>query len=212
MLQDKNECFKSDINNIINDTVLISEESEIKEETQYYEKYNITNDLIRFEENITKEELNNTDLEFTKFDINYMIKDIIKNEKNETKEEEIKYYNKIIEAIETGFTSEKYDTSYLDKGEDEELKTDKIIITFTTIKNQKNNKNNKISSIDLGECEILLRNYYNISNHETLYIKKLDIIQEGMKTIKVEYNVYSKLSGNNLIIVNLSFSLFLSIQ
>ena len=32
-----------------------------------------------------------------------------------------------------------------------------------------------MTSIDLGECETLLRNYYNISNNETLYMKKMDI-------------------------------------
>ena len=41
--------------------------------------------------------------------------------------------------------------------------------------------------------EILLRNFYNIPNNESLYIKKIDIFQDGMKTLKVEYNVYAKL-------------------
>ena len=45
---------------------------------------------------------------------------------------------------------------------------------------------------------------YNLTNNETLYIKKLDIIQEGMKTLKVEYNVYAKLFGSNLIKLNLT--------
>ena len=30
------------------------------------------------------------------------------------------------------------------------------------------------------------------------YMKKIDIIQEGMKTKKVEYDVYCKLKGTNL--------------
>jgi hypothetical protein len=61
-----------------------------------------------------------------------------------------------------------------------------------------------VTKIDLGECENLLRNEYNLTNNETLYIKKLDIIQEGMKTLKVEYNVYAKLFGKNLIKLNLT--------
>ena len=32
-----------------------------------------------------------------------------------------------------------------------------------------------MTNIDLGECETLLKNYYNISDDESLYIKKLDI-------------------------------------
>ena len=56
----------------------------------------------------------------------------------------------------------------------------------------------------MGECENLLRNYYNISNNETLYMKKIDVIQEGYNIPKVEYNVYSKLFGTNLIKLNLT--------
>ena len=73
----------------------------------------------------------------------------------------------------------------------------------TNIENQKNIKSN-MSTIDLGDCETSLRNYYNLTNNQTIYIKKLDIIQEGMKAKKVEYNVYSKLSGKNLEKLNLS--------
>ena len=34
-----------------------------------------------------------------------------------------------------------------------------------------------MTSIDLGECELLLRKCYNLTNNETLYMKKLDKIQ-----------------------------------
>ena len=50
-----------------------------------------------------------------------------------------------------------------------------MTITFTTTENQKNNINYNMTRIDLGECEVLLRNEYNISINETLYMKKLDI-------------------------------------
>ena len=140
-------------------------------------------------------------------DFENIIKDILNNEKNETKkskEEEIKYYDNILKNIENGFTSEKYDTYNIDKGEDEIIKTEKVIITLTTSKNQKNSLNNNNTKIDLGECETLLRNFYNISDNETLYMKKIDIIQEGIKAVKVEYDVYCKLFGTNLIKLNLT--------
>ena len=79
-----------------------------------------------------------------------------------------------------------------------------MTVTFSTIKNQMNNINNNLSTIDLRDCENLLRDYYNISSNETLYIKKFDIVQEGMKTLKVEYDIYCKLFGNNLIKLNLT--------
>ena len=85
------------------------------------------------------------------------------------------YYDNILKTVESGFTSINYDTSNLEKGNDESLKTEKVIITFTTSENQKNNiKNNmtNMTTIDLGECEGLLRHYYNLSSNETLYMKK----------------------------------------
>ena len=144
-----------------------------------------------------------------KYNIKNVIQNIIKFEKNDTEqttmEEEIELFKTIIDNIEEGFTSEDYDTSNLDKGEDEIIETKTMTVTFTTTQNQKNNNtNNNMTTIDLGECEELLRKYYNISDNETLYMKKIDIIQKGMKIPKVKYDVYCKLSGTNLVKLNKS--------
>ena len=77
-------------------------------------------------------------------------------------------------------------------------------IILTTTENQKNNTNNNMTTIDLGECEYLLRKEYNISDEKKLYIKKIDVVQEGLQIPKVEYDVYSKLNGSNLIKLNLT--------
>jgi len=106
-------------------------------------------------------------------------------------------YNKILEKIESIFTSDNYDLTNIDNGEDEIISAKKVLIAFTNIENQKSNIDSNMSTIDLGDCETLLRNYYNLTNNQTLYIKKLDIIQDGMKAKKVEYDVYSKLSDKN---------------
>ena len=146
-------------------------------------------------------------MECIKNDIKNIIEDLIINEKNETekmsKEEEIEYYDNLIKIIEKGFT-ENYDTSKLEEGQDEVIKTEKMTVTFTTIDNQKSNINNNITRVDLGECETLLRKEYNISSNEILYMKKIDIEQESMKIPKVEYDVYCKLFGTNLIKLNLT--------
>ena len=148
---------------------------------------------------------------YKKIEIKNMIQNIVIIEKNKTKEKEkneeeiIKYYDQIIEIIESGFTSEDYDTSNLDKGKDEIIETEKMTVTFTTTQNQKsNNINSNITTIDLGECEIILRREYNITENETLYMQKKDIIQEGMNIPKIEYDVYSKLSGKKLEKLNLT--------
>ena len=55
-------------------------------------------------------------------------------------------------TIEKRFISDNYNTKDLDNGEEQIIKTEKMIITFTTIENQKNNINYNITIRDLGEC------------------------------------------------------------
>jgi len=104
---------------------------------------------------------------------NILSDDILNNNKNE--KEETKAYNNLIKNIENIFIN-NYDITNLDKGEEQIINAGKMTITLTTTNNQKNNnKENNMTIIDLGECEILLRKYYNISDNETLYMKKIDI-------------------------------------
>ena len=82
-----------------------------------------------------------------------------------------------------------------------------MIITLTTTKIQNDYLNNisanNLTLINFAQCEKLLREHYKIQN-EIIYIRKLDVIQEGMKIPKIEYDLYSKLSGKNLEKLNLS--------
>ena len=61
-----------------------------------------------------------------------------------------------------------------------------------------------MTTIDFEKCETLLREKYNISNDTLLYMKKIDVAQEGMRTSKIEYNIYCKLNGTNLVRLDLS--------
>ena len=138
-------------------------------------------------------------MECIRSNIKNILQDIIINNETDKKgKEEVNYYNNILDIVEKGFTSGNYDTSNLDNGKDEIIETEKMTITFTTTQHQKNITDNNMTLIDLGECEILLRGFYNLSNNDTLYMKKIDIVQKGMKIPKVEYDIYCKLSGNNL--------------
>ena len=147
-----------------------------------------------------------------KYEINkeYFKEEKINNISNEyteekiSKEEEIKAQNIILDNFEKGFTSEDYDTSDLDNGENEVYEYEKMTITLSTSDSQKNNEKNNFTTVDLGNCEILLRKHYKIAEDKKLYIKKIDIPQEGMNIPKIEYNVYCKLFDNNLIRLNLT--------
>ena len=165
-----------------------------------------------YESNIKVEDklnvtINNQDkTEYTTNEI-YEITNKVKDKLNITinnEEEKVKYYNNILENIEKEFTSSYYNTSNLDNGQDEITEINDIKITLTTTQNQKNKTNTNMTTIDLGKCEILLKAFYNISENETIYIKKIDVNQPGMKIPKIEYSIYSKLSGTHLEKLNLS--------
>ena len=101
-------------------------------------------------------------------------------------------------------TSEDYNISNLDNGNDEKYEIGKLKITFSTTQNQKNNINDNSSKIDLGECENSLRLSYNLSDNQKIYLKIIEKSQEGMRIPKIEYDIYSKLSGDNLKVLNLT--------
>ena len=62
----------------------------------------------------------------------------------------------------------------------------------------------RISRIDLGECEIVLKDYYEIDKEEPLYILKVDAYIEGKVGPKIEYEVYYPFNGVNLNLLDLS--------
>ena len=79
-----------------------------------------------------------------------------------------------------------------------------LTIIFTTTEYEKfnlnhinleNNKNK--TSIDLKECETILKKEYNISINEPLFLFKVEINISGMKIPKVEYEIYYPLYGQN---------------
>ncbi len=47
-------------------------------------------------------------------------------------------------------------------------------------------------------------NYYNISENDSLYILKIDVIEKGMKIPKIEYEIFYPLNGSDLVKLNLS--------
>ena len=81
---------------------------------------------------------------------------------------------------------------------EEEIKDEKkdFRITLTTTKIQKINENKNISTINFGKCEFKLKDEYNITYNESLYILKIDAKEQGMKIPKIEYEVYYPLYEN----------------
>ena len=86
----------------------------------------------------------------------------------------------------------------------QEFKIENILISLSTIEIQKANFNKNKTSIDLGECENIIKLKYNISENDTLFIFKIDYQENGMKIPKIEYELYYPLYSENLILLNLS--------
>ena len=86
-----------------------------------------------------------------------------------------------------------------------ETQIEDILIYFTsTIFLKKMNNTNK-STIDFGLCENILKNAYNISNNNSLYILLLNIKEIGMKIPKLEYEIFNLINSDNLLKLNLSY-------
>ena len=176
LIEEKNECISRMRNQSVNGSITIDIYTSIIKE---YLSTQIIKDLST---QIIKEEYSTTKLNKETITENFIKKNEIKNiiqdllnKENQTelkKEEEINYYDTILKDIDKIFLSDNFDTTDIDNGKDEIIETKKMTITFTTTENQKNNKNDNMTSIDLGDCELSLRKYYNISKNEVLYMKK----------------------------------------
>ena len=115
--------------------------------------------------------------------------------------------NKIMENFEKGLTSNKYNTTNIENGNDEVFRSRNMTITLTSTENQKYQNQGNINNIliILGICEDLLRQAYNITDEQKIYMKIIDIIQEGYKIPYVKYDVYSRINeSSNLTKLNLS--------
>ena len=218
--------FSSEIINKIESSLILNNKNKLKStilvETEdfikYSEKKSISSEIIneiesslilnnknnsKFTIMETEDFVDSSDSELMSI-IEYLINILNNDTIKKTKKEEIEYYDQLIEKIEAKFTSKYFNTSKLCEGKDEVYKTKKMKITLTTSKNQKNYLNDNLTNIDLGKCEKELQKYYNFKENEILYIKKIDIIQEGMRIPKIEYDVFCKLFGDNLTKLNIS--------
>ena len=83
-------------------------------------------------------------------------------------------------------------------GENKVIQTENVIFQVSTLEDQKNSNNPNVSSIDLGECENILKNKYNISNEDSLIVVKTDIKSSDLSSTYVQYEVYNPYSLKQL--------------
>ena len=127
---------------------------------------------------------------------NNLCKTIIDNKENKNKEQILKEEDNFVKNIKNEFLNGNMDSllSNITEGEVLSVKTENALYQFTTT----NNKNNKYSIINLGECENILKNHYNISINESLLIFKIDVYIPGHLTPIIEYEVYNSKTKQKL--------------
>ena len=122
-------------------------------------------------------------------------------EQNEESSKETE--EKALENVKEELTND-FNTTDIDNGKDIIINQKYSTITISSSENQKKDKSSDRTTIDLGECETKIKQEYNISQNDTLYILKIDVKQEGYQIPKIIYEVYYPLFGNNLIKLNLT--------
>ena len=124
-------------------------------------------------------------------------------ESEENKEAEKEVEQKAVENVKEELT-QGFDTSNVDQGNNVVINQKGSTITISTTDNQKNDISSNTSTINLGDCEDKIKDEYNIPKNKSLYILKVDVVQDGLQIPKIEYEVYYPLFGGSLIKLNLT--------
>ena len=92
-----------------------------------------------------------------------------------------------------------------ESGKDIKIVDNEKTIIFTSTENQRNNEEHNYITMDLGECEKILKTHYHIEESNSLFILQIISEEKGMKIPKMEYEVYYPLYGDkNLTKLNLT--------
>ena len=161
---------------------------EINISNSNYKNYYINNFI-----KINKTEINTYYFESTLIfkDTNY-ISDTVLNEKNKYPfENQTEIILNVIDKLITNFN-----ITELNSGLDKTIILNNKQIILTTTSNQKNNEEENNITMDLGQCEDILKNNYNISNNSSLFILQVISEEKGMKIPKMEYEIYYPLNNN----------------
>ena len=71
------------------------------------------------------------------------------------------------------------------------IQTENVIFQISSLSEQKRNDNPNVSSIDLGECETILKNNSGLTDDEDLIVFKIDIKNEDLSSTYVQYEIYN---------------------
>ena len=99
----------------------------------------------------------------------------------------------------------QYNKTFIDNGNDIEMKKGSVLYIYSSTENQRKYENDKNkTSINLMQCKERLMQFNNIPLNDSLYILKYEINIEGMKIPKTEYEVYYPLYNGTFTKLNLT--------
>ena len=96
-----------------------------------------------------------------------------------------------------------YNLTNIDGGNDKKTNKNNLEFIFTSTSNQKINEDKNNITMNLAQFEKNIKNYYGISDNDSLYILQIIYEEEGMKIPKIEYEIYYPLN-NTLTKLNIS--------
>ena len=101
-----------------------------------------------------------------------------------------------IEKIQNIITNiiNEFNFTETNSGKDKKIVDNEKVIIFTSTENQKNNEEDNYITMDLGECENILKDHYHIPYNDSLFILQIISEESGMKIPKMEYEVYYPLN------------------
>ena len=83
-------------------------------------------------------------------------------------------------------------------GENKIIETENVVIQLSTLEDQKNGNNPNVSTIDIGQCENILKTRYNISDEQSLIVLKTDIKNVDLTSTYVQYEIYHPITKEQL--------------
>ena len=98
---------------------------------------------------------------------------------------------KILDSIKNGELNDLLSNVIGEFKDDIIIDDNNISYELTSSYNQNNKDYDNISSIELGQCENILKEIYGIEQNEALIIFKIDYFLEGLYTPIIKYNIFN---------------------
>ncbi len=180
-----NECYNKcpeNTTSLSDDIFLCEKMKSITSTSIYEENHYLTNKEITTDKNdlFITTEINQNDININDNESYYKEELFINITEESLTNFNILNNDEIIKNL-TKYLIEEFDISELDKGNLILYKNIDILITLRSLKEQKKYINNE-TSVDLGNCEKILKEEYNISEYNFIYIKNRDYIKRNENT------------------------------